>query len=69
MALVGWVTLLDDWAMAGLREVLSGKAGSWGWFLRRGARTTPRRNSAKQIKTERKLKTQQQTQEKKKEKS
>lgn len=38
MALVGWVTLLDDWAMAGLREALSGKAGRWGWFLRRGAR-------------------------------
>lgn len=69
MASVGWVTLLDDWAMAGLREALSGKAESWGWFLRREARRAPRRNSAKQIKMERKLKTQQQTQEKKKEKS
>lgn len=58
MALVGRVTLLIDWAMAGLREMLSGKVGSWGWFLRRGASRTPRRNSAKQIKNERELKTQ-----------
>lgn len=68
MALVGWVTLSDDWDMPGLREALSGNAGRWGWFLRRGARRTPRRNSAKEIKTERKLKTQQQTSEKEKEK-
>lgn len=47
VALVVWVTSLVDWAMPGLREALSGKAGSWGWFLRRGARRTPRRNSAK----------------------
>lgn len=58
MALVGWVTLLVDWDVPGLREALSEKAGSWGWFLRRGVRRTPRRNFAKQIKTERKPKTQ-----------
>lgn len=37
----------------------SGRAAHWGWFLGRGSRRTPTRNPAKQIKTQRKIKTQQ----------
>ena len=43
---VGW--LGRGWARGG-----SGGARCWGWFLSRAARRTPRRNPAKQIKTER----------------
>lgn len=47
MALVGWVTLLDDWAMAGLREALSGKAGELGLVSQKRGQESPEKKLSK----------------------
>lgn len=47
MALVGWVTLLDEWAMAGLREALSEKAGSWWLASQKRGQESPEKKLSK----------------------